>query len=147
VTSIRPPDSRRELVSPVSHPVRLRVDDHDDLRVGAGLRGAVVARRAGPLRSVLSGSVLHRRRAGGLDPLPLARVNDGTGPRSGRVAEVDLTPQPPRSYRVQRPERRSIAGRDGLHPSDPADSAAKSDGRVVRGKPPGLTPRSQPSNV
>jgi hypothetical protein len=66
---------------------------------------------------------------------------------SGRATEADLTPQPPPSYRVPRPERRLIAGRDGLHPSDLADSAAKSDGRVVRDKPPRLTPRSQPRNV
>ena len=112
VTSIRPPDSRRELVSPAARPVR--VDGRGGLRVGAGAPGPLRTCEMRPSRSVSSGSVLHRRPAGGLDRPPSTRVDEGTGPRSGRAATVDLTPPPLPSYRVPRPERRLIAGRDGL---------------------------------
>ena len=53
---------------------------------------------------------------------------------SGRATEADLTPQPPPSYRVPRPERRKARsiGRDGLHPSDLRFRRGMKGGRVVR---------------
>jgi len=147
VTSIRPPDSRWEPVPPAGASGRVRVDGRDDLRVCVSPLGATATRGHGrrgrfcpgpcstagpPAGSTATVGECQRWRriavresgGSGFDSVATALLPCSTPRNAGR--SPDGTGSIPPSPRIPRP--RVMGGWCG-------------------GKPPGLTPRSQPSNV